>query len=139
MVELIVGGKGKGKTKVLLDRAAEAVKTATGNVVYVDKSKQHMYELSNKIRLVDVTEYPIAGEDGFLSFLSGIIASDHDLEYVLLDSFLKVTGLECKDITSAITTIKKLSDKFGVNFVVSISMDKEELPEVAKELVSVAL
>ena len=75
MVELIVGGKGKGKTKVLLEKAAEALKNANGTVVFVDKNKQHMYELSNKIRLIDITEYPARGEQGFLGFISGFVAS----------------------------------------------------------------
>jgi len=139
MVELIVGAKGKGKTKVLLEKAAEAVKNANGSVVYVDKNKQHMYELSTKIRLVDITQYIVKNEDGFLGFVSGVIASDHDLEWLILDSFVTVAGLEGKDISSAILQIKELAAKYNVNIVVSVSMDEKDLPDGVKELVTVAL
>ena len=59
MVELIVGKKGKGKTKVLLERANSAVKDANGSIVYLDKSAKHMYEVNNKIRLIDVSLFPL--------------------------------------------------------------------------------
>jgi len=139
MVELIVGAKGKGKTKVLLEKAASAIKDANGTVVYVDKSKQHMYELSTKIRLVDITQYNVHGEDGFLGFISGVIASDHDLEWLILDSFIDVAGLEGKDITNAIQMINELSVKYNVNIVISVSMDEKDLPASLKEYKIIAL
>ena len=67
MVQLIVGSKGKGKTKELLSRAAQAVKDANGTVVYVDKSSQHMYELSNRIRLINISNFPVNSEEGYIS------------------------------------------------------------------------
>ena len=92
MVQIIVGVKGKGKTKRLLEMANEAVKNAKGTVVYLDKSAKHMYELSNKIRLINVNDYEIMSSDGFTGFVSGIISQDHDLETMFLDSFLKLGG-----------------------------------------------
>ena len=89
MVELIVGKKGKGKTKVLLDRVNGAVKEANGSIVYLDKSTKHMYELNNKVRLIDVSSYPLKNADEFVGFICGIISQDHDLEQIYLDSFLK--------------------------------------------------
>ena len=139
MIELIVGSKGKGKTKILLEKAAEAVKNASGSVVYVDKSSQHMYELSNKIRLINVSNFPVDSEDGFIGFISGVISQDHDLEYMFLDSFLKIANLYGTDITSAINKLAELSEKYHVNFIVSVSMDSEDLPESLKEYVAVAL
>ena len=139
MVELIVGSKGKGKTKVLLEKAADAVKNANGNVVYVDKNKQHMYELSNKIRLIDITQYPVKGEAGFLGFVSGVIASDHDLEYLILDSFLTIAGINDADMTETLTALINLSNNVGVKLCVSISKDEAEIPAQFRELVSVAL
>ena len=139
MVELIVGSKGKGKTKELLARADEAVKKANGSVVYVDKSSQHMYELSNKIRLINVSGFPVDSEDGFIGFISGIISQDHDLEYMFLDSFLKVANLYGADISHAIEQLNLLSEKYHVNFVVSISMDAHELSESCKPYVVVSL
>ena len=139
MVELIVGSKGKGKTKILLDKAEKAVKEATGSVVDVDKSSQHMYELSNKIRLINVSGFPVSGEDGFVGFISGIISQDHDLEYMFLDSYLKIANLYGADITGSVNKLAELSEKYHVNFIVSVSMDAEELPEDCKKYVSVVL
>ena len=139
MIELIVGSKGKGKTKQLLAKAQEAITKAAGSVVYVDKSSQHMYELSNKIRLINVSNFPIDSEDGYIGFISGIISQDHDLEYMFLDSFLKVANLYGADISNAIAKLAGLSEKYHVNFVVSVSMDAEELPESCKQYVGVKL
>ena len=74
MVEIIAGEKGKGKTKYLLDKVNESVKSASGNIVYLDKSQKHMYELNNKVRLINVTDFPVTNCDEFLGFLSGIIS-----------------------------------------------------------------
>ena len=74
MVELIVGKKGKGKTKVLLDKVNGAIKEANGSIVYLDKSTKHMYELNNKVRLIDVSVYPIKNADEFVGFVCGIIS-----------------------------------------------------------------
>lgn len=139
MVQLIVGSKGKGKTKELLDRAAEVIKTASGSVVYVDKSAQHMYELSNKIRLINISSFPVNSEDGYIGFLSGVISQDHDLEYMFLDGFLTVANLMGADISGAISKIAVLSENYGVNFVISVSMDAKDIPENCKQYVAVAL
>jgi energy-coupling factor transporter ATP-binding protein EcfA2 len=139
MVELIVGKKGKGKTKVLLDRVNGAIKNANGSIVYLDKSGKHMYELNNKVRLIDVSRYPIKNADEFVGFICGIVSQDHDLEQIYLDSFLKVAVLEDADITNALESLQEISEKFDVNFVLSISLEKEEIPEKFQENISVAL
>ena len=89
MVQIIAGKKGKGKTKYLLDMANNAVKESKGSIVYLDKSSKHMYELSNKIRLINVAEFPVHSAEAFVGFICGIISQDHDLEVMYLDSFLK--------------------------------------------------
>ena len=139
MVQIIAGKKGKGKTKHLLDMANAAIKGANGTVVYLDKSAQHMYELNNRIRLINVNEFPLASSEGFLGFICGIISQDHDLETMYLDSFLKLACLEGADISETYETLKKLSDKYHVTFVLSISMDADELPENAKGDVIISL
>lgn len=132
MVQIIAGEKGKGKTKHLLERVNESVKSATGNIVYLDKSRKHMYELSNKVRLINVSDYIISNCDEFLGFLCGIISQDHDLEEMYLDSFLTIALLENDDITHAITKLETISDKFHVNFILSISKNECDLPECTK-------
>ena len=139
MVSIIAGEKGKGKTKILLEKANEAVSKANGSVIYLDKSSKHMYELNNKIRLINVSEFPIMSADGFIGFLSGLISSDHDIEAIFLDSFLKLSVLEGLDITSTIDRIETLGEKYGIEFVLSVSMDVNALPENAKKKVTVTL
>ena len=139
MVELIVGKKGKGKTKVLLDKVNGAIKEANGSIVYLDKSAKHMYELNNKVRLIDVSGYPIKNADEFVGFICGIISQDHDLEQIYLDSFLKVSKLEDADVTDTLEQLNKISEKYGISVVVSISLDKEELPEALQDKIAVAL
>lgn len=139
MLELIVGNKGKGKTKILLDRVNAAIKEANGSIVYLDKSTKHMFELNNRVRLIDCSAYPLKNADEFVGFICGIISQDHDLEQMYFDSFLKVAHLEGKDITDTIRKIQKISDKFGVNFYLSLSIDEADVPEELKELIAVAL
>lgn len=133
MIQLIIGEKGKGKTKVLLDKANTEIKSVNGNIVYLDKSAQHMYELNNKVRLIDVTGYPVTNSDEFLGFICGIISQDHDLEQMYLDSFLKIACLEGADVTAALEKLAKISDQFNVNFIISISLTKDQLPESMKD------
>ena len=135
MIQLIIGEKGKGKTKILLDKANTEIRTANGNIVYLDKSKQHMYELSNKVRLIDVTAYPVTNTDAFIGFLCGLISRDNDLEQVYLDSFLKIACLEGQDPEPALTKIEKLSELYQVDFIISASVTREQLPEKFREFI----
>ena len=139
MVELIVGKKGKGKTKVLLDRVNGAVKDANGSIVYLDKSTKHMYELNNKVRLINVTTYPIKNADEFVGFICGIISQDHDLEQIYLDSFLRIANLEGAYVTSTLQQLDDIGNAFKVSIIISISLDKEEIPEAFQDKIAVAL
>lgn len=139
MIELIVGGQGKGKTGKMLEKVNSEIKEASGNIVYLDKNTKHMYELNNKIRLVDVSEYDFSNCDEFYGFICGIISQDHDLEQMYFDSFLKIAHLEGQDITATIKRIQKIGDMFGVSFIISIAMDKDEVPAEFQELIAVAL
>ncbi|MFR2147085.1 MAG: twitching motility protein PilT [Waltera sp.] len=139
MVQLIVGKKGKGKTKQLLDKVNSEVKDISGSIVYLDKSTKHMYELNNKVRLIDVSRYMIENADEFLGFVCGIISQDHDLEQMYFDSFLKIAVLEGKDISAVIEKLDKMSDFFQVDFILSVSRDESELPESVKDKIIVSL
>lgn len=139
MVQLIVGKKGKGKTKQLLDKVNSEVKEISGNIVYLDKSSQHMYELNNKVRLIDVSQFMIENSSEFVGFVCGILSQDHDLQQMYFDSFLKISGLEGKDIEGTIEKLEKLSQSFHVDFVLSVSMDEDELPAGLKSKVIVSL
>jgi len=141
MVQLIVGEKGKGKTKFLLDKANEVVKSAEGNVVYIDKSNKHMYELNNKVRLIDASRYPLASGDEFIGFILGIASQDHDLQWIFLDSFLQNSRVQDnKDkISDYIKQLDEISKICEVNFVISISKNKAELDEDIYDMIEISL
>ena len=139
MVQLIVGKKGNGKTKCLLDKVNTEVKNVLGSIAFLDKSTKHMYELNNKIRLIVVSEFMIENSDEFIGFVSGIISQDHDLQQMYFDSFLKISCLEGKDISGTIDKLEKLGEKFNIDFVLSLSMDESELPESVKSNVVISL
>ncbi|MCM1190969.1 MAG: twitching motility protein PilT [Butyrivibrio sp.] len=139
MVQLIVGNKGKGKTKQLLDKVNSEIKEISGNIVYLDKSTKHMYELNNRVRLIDVSQYMIENDSEFIGFVCGVVSQDHDLQQMYFDSFLKIACLEGKDITAAVDKLEALSKKFEVNFILSISMDESDLPAGMKDKILVSL
>ncbi len=139
MVQFIVGNKGKGKTKHLLDKVNTEIKDAQGNVVYLDKSTKHMFELNNKIRLIDVPEYLVTDSDEFIGFVCGIISQDHDLQQMYFDSFLKTACVEADELEKVIAKSEKISEKFHVDFVISISLDESELPENVRKNILVSL
>ena len=139
MVQLIVGKKGKGKTKCLLDKVNEEVKNILGNVVFLDKNTKHMYELNNKIRLIDVHEFGIESTEAFFGFVAGIISQDHDLQQIYMDSFLDISCLNDGDISAAVAQLEKLSEKYSVDMILSISTDKQDIPENLKSSVIISL
>ena len=139
MIEIICGEKGKGKTKDLLEKVNSAIQSASGNVVYLDKSQKHMYELNNKVRLINVTDYPITNCDEFLGFICGIISQDNDLEEMFFDSFLTIAGLDDGQINHAIEKLDIISEKYNVKFVLSVSRNEADLPECAKAKIIVSL
>lgn len=139
MVEIIAGKKGKGKTKYLLDKVNASVEAASGNIVYLDKSQKHMHELSNKVRLINVADYPISNCDEFLGFICGIVSQDYDLQEMYLDSFLTIANLADDQIVHAIEKLDIISEKFNVKFVLSVSKDEADLPECAKARLIVSL
>lgn len=140
MLQLIVGKKGKGKTKIVLDMVNKEVATASGNIVYLDKNNDHMYELNNKVRLINVKDYGVANADEFIGFIRGIVSQDHDLEQVYFDGFLKISCLEGSErVEEVLNKLDTISDTYGFKIIASVSMDEAELPEALKSKVIVSL
>ena len=139
MIEIIAGVKGKGKTKILLEKVNEDIKHTYGTIVYLDKNNKHMYELSRRVRLIEVPEYEIENVDMFVGFIAGIISQDHDLDKVYLDSFLTIAKVGEGELARAVAELDKLSTKFQVNFVISASMGKKDMPEEVQKMVVVSL
>lgn len=139
MIQLIVGNEGKGKTAKLLEKANQEITTVNGTIVYLDKNKKHMYELNNKIRLVDVSEFDFATTDEFYGFVCGIISTDHDLEQLYFDNFLRIASAKKEDIMATLDKFAELSNRMNVTLYMSIAMDESELPENYRANIIVSL
>lgn len=139
MVSIICGEKGKGKTKVLLEKANESIKTSGGNVVFLDKDTDHMFELNNKIRLINVKDYSVQNAGEFVGFICGILSQDHDLEEVFLDRFFKISMTDENTMGEVLDRLITIADKFSVDIILSLSVKSENLPEKYKKYVSVSL
>ncbi len=139
MIQIISGEKGKGKTKILIEKANTEVKAAKGSIVYLDKSNKHMYELSNKIRLENVRDYYIENSSEFIGFICGIMSGNHDIQSIFLDSFLKIAYINDDNFESVFSKLEKISENFHVDFILSISLNCDQLPEMMKKNVIVSL
>ena len=139
MIQIISGEKGKGKTKILIEKANTEVRAAKGSIVYLDKSNKHMYELSNKIRLENVRDYFIENQSEFIGFICGILSGNHDLQTIYLDSFLKIAYINDNDFEIVFSKLEKISETFHVDLVLSVSMNADQLPESVKKNVIVSL
>lgn len=139
MVEIVTGENGKGKTKILINKANDDIKLTNGTIVYLDKNNKHMYELSNRVRLINVPDYNISDFSMFLGFLYGIVACDHDLDKIYLDNFIAVSLVDENMLSDAIIKLNEMSEKFGVDFILSIAKDQSAIPTDINKYITVAL
>ncbi len=132
MIKLIVGTKGSGKTKTMIDMINDATKTATGNVVVIEKSMQLTTSINHAARLVDVDEYKISGADMLYGFVAGVLAGNYDITHMFIDGILKVCGQDLEAAGRVLNAINAVSGD-SVKVVVTISADAENLPESIKK------
>lgn len=132
MIKLVVGTKGHGKTKYMVENANTQVRETDGIVVYLDKNSEHMFQLDRNIRLINVGEYPIPEDDALVGFICGLCAGNHDIEKVYLDSYLTIAKLSHEQAPENIRKLLVISDKLGVELIISVSVDEEEIPEDLK-------
>ena len=133
MIKLIIGNEGTGKTLRLLDLANNAIKDAKGHLVYLDKSTRHMYEINNKVRLIDVSEFGFSSIDEFYGFVCGIISQDRDIEQLYFDSFKKLGKFDVSEVGAVLDKFDKLSEKCGITFNMAMSVDEADIPESYKD------
>ena len=139
MIQLIVGSEGKGKTKHLLDKVNEEIKEASGNIVFLDRSTKHMFELNNRVRLINVTEYEFENKSEFIGFILGIISQDHDIQQMYIDGIMKIAKLDKQGFEEVVAKLKDVSEKYGLDIIISASIDSSQISEKLKEYVIVAL
>lgn len=128
MVKLLIGHKGAGKTKIMIELANEESERSDGSVIFINKNARLMYDLKYKIRVVCMEDYEhITNSDEYIGFLYGIISSDHDIETIYIDSILKHADFSLGDIPEFLDRLRDISKNYGMDFVVSLSAEKEEM------------
>lgn len=131
MIKLIVGAKGSGKTKQLVDMINSNVEKVKGNIVCIEKSMQLTYNISNSVRLIDVDEYKIDSYEKLYGFFAGVLAGNYDIEQVYMDGILKVGGKDMEGLGKLLDKIDAITKETLV--VVTISASEEELTEGVKK------
>ncbi len=133
MVKLIVGLKGSGKTKSLIQLVNTAVCTSDGTVVCIEKGTKLIHEVKYQARLINTEEYNIKNAVDLFGFIAGIIASDHDAKDIFVDSALKICENDNEAFASFVTKLAELTEKQGVRLIMTSSIAYEDLPESVKE------
>ena len=134
MIKLLVGHKGSGKTKQMIDLANESVKDAKGSIIFINKNQRLMYDLKYRIRVICMEDFEhVTNSDEYIGFLYGVISSDHDIETIYIDSILKHADFALGDLPEFIDRLKDISKNYGMDFVVSLSAEKEEMKAATEE------
>ena len=136
MVELLIGKKGTGKTKALIEKVNNALTVAKGNVVFISNDTiRNIFDVKSKARMADTSEFEIKSYDEFLGFISGIISRDFDITNIFVDGIFKIVGSDNLDgFESFLNRLETMSQNFEITFVISVSIDAETAPDYIKKL-----
>ncbi|MCI5675406.1 MAG: hypothetical protein MR314_04490 [Ezakiella sp.] len=138
MVKFILGKKGSGKTKWLIEGANEDIKQGNGNIAFLDTDDEHIFSLDYNVRLINVKDFGVETLAGFYGFLSGMLAMDYDLEKVYIDSIYKLIDIKKEDLAAIYQEINKIAEKSGCEIYLNLDFTKEEVsPEVGEVSIEV--
>ncbi|MBQ2829401.1 MAG: hypothetical protein IJF15_00040 [Oscillospiraceae bacterium] len=127
MVRLIMGEKGAGKTKKLIELINAAAQNESGNVICLEARSTMTFDLSHKVRLLSAAEYEIETYEKLRGFISGLYAGNYDISHIFIDNLLKIVGGECNhDAESFLRWLEHFSGQHGVKFSVSVSADPSD-------------
>ena len=135
MLKLIIGVKGTGKTKTLIDMANAALEVTKGDVVVVEKGTKLRYDIKSSARLIDVNEYMVSDAQTLYGFIAGILASNHDVTDLFLDGTLKICNQDIDAFDKMTQALNALIGKSDVNLTMTVSMAEEDLPASVKALI----
>jgi len=135
MVQFIAGGKGEGKTKKLIDLANSCAKTTDGHLVFIDDDSRHIYDLNHAIRFVETNAYPLSNYREFVGFIYGILSQDSDIKCIYVDGLTNIIRtVDNESLVKLMVKLQALSDREGVDFVISMNCKADELPDEVKKL-----
>ena len=128
MVKLIVGRKGTGKTKMMVDAANQASQEKDGSIVFIIKDDRLKHDLDREIRMIVMDEFEyVTNIDEFIGFIYGIISSNYDIQEIFIDSILKHADITIRDLPEFLKKLQNISEKYAIDFMVSLSADLEDL------------
>lgn len=132
MIQVVLGKKGSGKTKRLIDLANEALKSEHGVIVFVDDDKRYMYDLRHEIRFVNAGEFALGehrSADWFYGLLGGMMAANFDITRIYVDAFARlINNTDWNELDKLFAQLEQLADQHNVHLVLSVSGDPESLP-----------
>lgn len=132
MFNLIAGKEGSGKTKRLIKMANDEVAISSGNVIFIDDDKRHMFELKHDMRFINMEEYPVKSSEEFFGFLCGIISNNYDIETIYIDGLMKVMEANIDDVDKFVEKAKGIAKQYNVKFVTTMSCDENILSETMR-------
>ncbi|MDK2800510.1 MAG: hypothetical protein PWP27_388 [Clostridiales bacterium] len=128
MIKVIMDKKGTGKTKRLIELANSSIAQDSGDIVFVDNNNHHMYELNHEIRFIDTSEFEINDFCVFYGFLCGIISENFDISKIYIDGLFEIVNDDMDSLEIFLNDINKISDKFNIEFTMTISGDPKTVP-----------
>lgn len=136
MIKLLIGKKGTGKTKALIEQVNAASSVAKGNVVFIsNNTSSAIFDISRNVRMTDTTDFDIVNYSEFEGFICGIISGNYDITNIFVDGLFKiVNGDDLDGLENFLTRLEKISVKFDISFVLSLSIDANEAPDYVKNL-----
>ncbi len=136
MLKILIGKKGTGKTKTLIENVNNTVSEAEGNVVFISNdTSRHIYDIKHNVRMVDTSEFDIDNYDEFYGFVCGIVSGNFDITNIFVDSLFKIVNDSLVDFELFLNNIEKLSEKFNISFLFTLSIDEAAAPEYIKKYV----
>ena len=133
MLKLIIGVKGTGKTKTLINLVNGALEVTKGDVVCIEKGVKLRYDIKPTARLIDVDEYMVDDAQSLYGFVAGILASNHDVTDLFIDSTLKICKGDLPAFEVLVTEFDKLVEKIGLNMTMTVSMPESDVSDTLRK------
>ena len=135
MLKLIVGKKGSGKTKLLIEGVNSAAKESKGNVVCIEKGMKLRYDLSLQVKLIDIDEYGIEGFGELYGFLAGLTAGNYDITDIYVDGLFKMCPRDYNAMDAFFEKVAKLAIPHNVKMTFTVSADAQDLSDSVKKYI----
>lgn len=127
MVKLILGAKGAGKTKWLINGANDDIKSGNGNITFLDVEDEHIFSLDTNVRLINLSDYSVNSIEKFYGFLLGMLSMDFDLEKIYIDSIYKIIDIKKEDLKCLVKNLDEISEKHDVDIFINVDYVADEV------------